>query len=162
MVHLQDIVLFCIWSIHYHTSVILQSLAFNIQDWRNCRKTKSGKMVLITAYWSAFSCASAVQLAPFWSEWFSWKRSLKCSSKISVVKVKMEQIINITLCFKLDKTTAETYEMSKQVYCEETLSRSRTFEWFKCLWDGRESVEDDPHTGWPRLWWTHSSWISSF
>ncbi|KMQ82458.1 hypothetical protein RF55_22900 [Lasius niger] len=37
--------------------------------------------------------------------------------------------------------------MLKQVYGEEALSRSRTFEWFKRFRDGRESVEDDPHTG---------------
>lgn len=62
----------------------------------------------------------------------------------------MEQRINIKFCFKLGKTAAETYEMLKQVYGEEALSRSRTFEWFKRFRDGRESVEDDPHTGRPQ------------
>lgn len=39
--------------------------------------------------------------------------------------------------------------MLKQVYGEQALSRSRTFEWYGRFRDGRESVEDDAHTGRP-------------
>ena len=60
--------------------IFIQGLAFNFQDWRNCRWTKSRKMVLVIAYWRAFTCACAVQSAPFWSKWFSWKGAFKRSS----------------------------------------------------------------------------------
>ena len=46
-----------------------------------------------------------------------------------------EQRICIKFFFKLNKTAA--------------LSQARTFKWFKRFEDGRESVEDDKHSGRP-------------
>ncbi|KFM57786.1 hypothetical protein X975_14595, partial [Stegodyphus mimosarum] len=57
--------------------------------------------------------------------------------------------MNIKFCFKLGKSATETHAMLKEVYGEQALSRSRTFKWYGCLQDGRESVEDDTHTGKP-------------
>lgn len=57
--------------------------------------------------------------------------------------------MNIKFCFKLGKSATETYVMLKQVYGEQALSRSRTFEWYGRFRDGRESVEDVAHTGRP-------------
>jgi len=37
--------------------------------------------------------------------------------------------------------------MLKEAFGEQALSRARTFEWFKSFKDGRESVEDDKHSG---------------
>ena len=39
--------------------------------------------------------------------------------------------------------------MLKEAFGEQALSQARTFEWFKRFKDGRESVEDDKHSGRP-------------
>jgi hypothetical protein len=39
--------------------------------------------------------------------------------------------------------------MLKEAFGEQALSQVRTFEWFKPFKDGRESVEDDKHSGRP-------------
>ncbi|KAG5319638.1 GVQW3 protein, partial [Pseudoatta argentina] len=50
---------------------------------------------------------------------------------------------------KLGKTVTETYNLLKEVYGHECLSRARVFEWFKRFQDGREDVEDDSRPGRP-------------
>ena len=47
----------------------------------------------------------------------------------------------------LNKIAAETHRMLKDAFDEQTLSQARTFVWFKHFKDGRESVEDDKHSG---------------
>jgi len=37
--------------------------------------------------------------------------------------------------------------MLKEAFGEQALNQARTFEWFKRFKDGRESVEDDKHSG---------------
>jgi len=61
----------------------------------------------------------------------------------------MEQRICITFCFKLNKTAPETHRKLKEAFGEQALSQARTFEWFKRSKDGRESVQDDKHSGRP-------------
>lgn len=61
----------------------------------------------------------------------------------------MKQRINIKIYFKLGKIATETYKILKQVYRENGLSNSLTFEWFSHFQNGGECVEDDMHTGWP-------------
>jgi len=39
--------------------------------------------------------------------------------------------------------------MLKEAFGEQALSHTRTFEWFRCSKDGRESVEDHKHSGRP-------------
>jgi tryptophanyl-tRNA synthetase len=39
--------------------------------------------------------------------------------------------------------------MLNEAFGEQALSQARTFEWFKRFKDGRESVEDDKHSGRP-------------
>ena len=60
-----------------------------------------------------------------------------------------EQRTCIKFCFKLNKTATETHQMLKEAFGEQDLSQARTFEWFKHFKDGRESVEDDKHSGRP-------------
>ena len=60
-----------------------------------------------------------------------------------------EQRTCIKFCFKLNKTAADTQWMLKEAFGEQALSQARTFEWFKHFKDGRESVEDDKHSGRP-------------
>ena len=54
-----------------------------------------------------------------------------------------EQRTCIKFCFKLNKTAAETHRMLKEAFGEQALSQARTFEWFKCFKDSRESMEND-------------------
>ncbi|GFU56654.1 protein GVQW3 [Trichonephila clavipes] len=62
-----------------------------------------------------------------------------------MVSVIIEQRI-VKFHFKLGKTATETYNLLKEVYGSECLSRARVFEWFKRFKDGRQDVEDD---SWP-------------
>ena len=39
--------------------------------------------------------------------------------------------------------------MLKEAFGEQALSQARTFEWFRLFKDGRESVENDKHSGRP-------------
>jgi len=49
-----------------------------------------------------------------------------------------EQRTCIKLCFKLNKTAAETHRMLKETFGEQALKQARTFEWFKLFkrWPG--------------------------
>jgi hypothetical protein len=58
-----------------------------------------------------------------------------------------EQRTCIKFCFKLNKTAAEIHRMLKEAFGEQALSQARIFGWFKHFKDGRESVEDDKHSG---------------
>jgi hypothetical protein len=49
----------------------------------------------------------------------------------------------------LGKTPTETYEMLQTVYCDQALSGSSVFEWFKRFEDGQEDLQDDPRRGCP-------------
>jgi transposase len=52
-------------------------------------------------------------------------------------------------CVKLKKTATETFEMLKNVYSEECLSRTSASEWHKRLKEGRESLQGDERKGRP-------------
>jgi hypothetical protein len=67
---------------------------------------------------------------------------------IEMADVK-EQRFCIKFCFKLNETAAETHRMLKEAFGEQAFSQARTFEWFKCFKDGRESVEVRKHSGRP-------------
>jgi hypothetical protein len=59
-----------------------------------------------------------------------------------------EQRICIKFCFKLDKMAAETHKMLKEAFGDNVLGLTQTYEWFKCLKNGRMSV-DNEHSGRP-------------
>ncbi|KAK4885024.1 hypothetical protein RN001_001295 [Aquatica leii] len=63
-----------------------------------------------------------------------------------MVSVKIEQRIVVKFHFT-SKTATETYNLLKEVYGSECLSRTRVFEWFKRFQDGRQDVEDDSRPG---------------
>jgi len=55
----------------------------------------------------------------------------------------VEQRVCIKCCVRLGKTGSETFEMLKWVFGDSCMSRSRTFEWFGRLKNGRTwSVND--------------------
>jgi AraC-like DNA-binding protein len=63
--------------------------------------------------------------------------------------VLKEQRVYVTFRQKLGETATETYEMLQQAFGETALSRSKTFEWYSRLKNGRMSIADDRHTGRP-------------
>jgi AraC-like DNA-binding protein len=63
--------------------------------------------------------------------------------------VLKEQRVYIKFCQKLGKTATETYEMLQQAFGETALSRYKTSERYSRFKNGRTSIDDDPHTGWP-------------
>jgi len=58
-----------------------------------------------------------------------------------------EQRTCIKICFKLNKTAAETHRMLKEAFGQQALRHARTCESFKRFKGGYESVEDDKHSG---------------
>jgi hypothetical protein len=63
---------------------------------------------------------------------------------------QFEQQANVKFCQKLGKSTSKMFQMIRQAYGDEALGRSALFKWHKHFAQGRESLEDDEHTGWPR------------
>jgi len=63
----------------------------------------------------------------------------------------IEQRYAIKLCVKLDKSATEIFSSLTEAYGGVTLSRTMVFNWYKALKEGRENVEDDPHSGTPIL-----------
>jgi hypothetical protein len=61
----------------------------------------------------------------------------------------MERRANIKFSFKTSKTATETFQLIKQAYGDNPLSRTRGFEWYARFWDGRENLEDDERSGRP-------------
>jgi hypothetical protein len=61
----------------------------------------------------------------------------------------MEQHIDVKFCVKLGKSATETYNLLKEVYGDECLSRTQVFEWFKSFKEGREEIRDDQCAGCP-------------
>ena len=60
-----------------------------------------------------------------------------------------EQRINVKFLVRLGKTPSDALGMLHEVYGDETMSRSRVFEWHKRFKEGREGVEDDSWSGRP-------------
>ncbi|UYV70619.1 hypothetical protein LAZ67_8000035 [Cordylochernes scorpioides] len=61
----------------------------------------------------------------------------------------MEQRAVIKFNAKLGRSASETYILMKQVYDTLCLSKSNFFIWHKRFSDGRNTLEDDKHTGRP-------------
>jgi hypothetical protein len=53
-----------------------------------------------------------------------------------------EQCVCVKFCFQLGKTFSETFRMLKQAFADKATSRTQTHEWYKCLKEGKTSVED--------------------
>lgn len=62
---------------------------------------------------------------------------------------QFEQWENVSFCQKLGKSARETFQMIKQAYSKEALGHSAVFKWHKRFAQGRDSLEDDEHTGRP-------------
>ena len=63
----------------------------------------------------------------------------------------MEQRSNIKYCFKLGKRFAETYELLKEVYGDDCMSRTELHTWFTQFKNGRDDLNDDQRPGRPEV-----------
>jgi len=63
------------------------------------------------------------------------------------MNVKLEQRLNIRFCVKLGKSGAETFQIIRRAYGNESMSRARCFEWHARFKRGRTSLEDDERSG---------------
>jgi len=55
----------------------------------------------------------------------------------------------VKFCFKLGKTSTETWEMLQQAFGDECMSRTQCFEWYSHFKTGRTSIDEDPRSGLP-------------
>lgn len=76
-------------------------------------------------------------------EWILYSRSEWQYLSAPRHENKTKHRANIKFCFKLGKTPTQTYEMSKQVYQDNCLSRARVFEWFVRFRNGKKDLEND-------------------
>ena len=60
-----------------------------------------------------------------------------------------EQRINQKLLVRLGNSPTETLKLLQEVYGDDTMSRTRLFEWHRRFKEGREEVEDDHRSGRP-------------
>lgn len=60
-----------------------------------------------------------------------------------------EQRVCVKFCFKLGKSSSETFELLQQAFGDNVLSRTTCFEWFKRFKEGRTSVKDNERPGRP-------------
>ena len=70
-----------------------------------------------------------------------------CYKTVSISR--MEQPINLTFLVKLGKTPTECFQLLREVYGEDVMSRTQIFEWHKCFEKGCKVVEDDLKMGQP-------------
>ena len=68
-----------------------------------------------------------------------------------VMPENIEQRYAIKFCVKLNISATEIFSSLTEAYGGVTLSRTMVFNWHKALKEGRENVEDDPHSGRPIL-----------
>jgi hypothetical protein len=62
--------------------------------------------------------------------------------------MKIEQRINLKFLMKLKKETpTECFQLLKEVYSDNVMSRMRLFEWHRWFMESQEEVEDDKCPG---------------
>ena len=72
----------------------------------------------------------------------------RCSAEI-MISLKIEQRINLKFLVKLKKSPNECFQLLKEVFGDNCVSRTQVFEWHKRFVEGREVVEDDERSGRP-------------
>ena len=63
--------------------------------------------------------------------------------------MRAEQQIKLKFLVRLGKTPTEALKLLQEVYSDDTMSRTRLFEWHRRFKEGREEVQDDHRTGRP-------------
>ena len=60
-----------------------------------------------------------------------------------VRRMSVEQRINLKFLVRLEKTPTEALKLLQEIYNDDTMSRTRLFEWHRRFKERREEVEDD-------------------
>ena len=63
--------------------------------------------------------------------------------------MSVEQRINLKLYVRLGKISTEALKLLQKVYGDDTMSRTRLFEWNRRFKEGKEEVENDHRSGRP-------------
>ena len=58
-------------------------------------------------------------------------------------RISVEQQINLKFLVRLEKTPTEALKLLQEVYADDTMSRTRLFEWHRRFKEGKKEVEDD-------------------
>jgi hypothetical protein len=58
-----------------------------------------------------------------------------------------EQHACVKFCFKLGNTFLDTFEILKQAFGDEAMSRTQTHEWYNCFKEGQILFEDSILSG---------------
>ena len=66
-----------------------------------------------------------------------------------VQRMSVEQQINLKFLVRLGKTPTVALTLLQEVYGNDTMSRTRLFEWHRRFKEGREEVENDQRSGMP-------------
>ena len=66
-----------------------------------------------------------------------------------VIILRVEQRINLKFLVCLGKTPTEALKLFQEIYGDDTMSRTRPFEWHRRFKEGREKVKDDHRSGRP-------------
>ena len=65
--------------------------------------------------------------------------------------MSIEQRINLKFLVRLEKTPTEALKLLQEIYGDDTMSRTRLFEWHRRFKEGREEVENDHTSGRPSI-----------
>ena len=63
--------------------------------------------------------------------------------------MRVEERINLKFLVRLGKTLTQALMLHQEVYSDDTVSRTRLFEWHRRFKEGREEVKDDHRSGRP-------------
>jgi len=127
--------------------IVQQPMSSKFRDWMYCRQTSNirpgllprvvSRIILLPLrYFDMVRPASL--LAATVLDCASWDVSVG-----SLAAPKNEQRLNIEFCVKLGKSATGTYNLIKQVYGDESLSRARVFQWHRRF---RERPSSAMHT----------------
>ena len=64
-------------------------------------------------------------------------------------RMSVEQRINLKFLVRLGKTPTKTLKLLQEVYGDNTISRTRLFDWHRRFKEEREEVKDDHRSGRP-------------
>jgi hypothetical protein len=65
-----------------------------------------------------------------------------------------KQRVCVKFCFKLGQTAAETHQMLKQAFGDNSLGQTKTYECYKRFTNRRKSTDDDDRSAWPSIGFT--------
>ena len=62
---------------------------------------------------------------------------------------QVEQQVCTKFCIKLERSSAETIQMTQKAFRDDAMNAAQIKVWHKCFKDSQEALESDPHSGRP-------------